>query len=91
MFRMKIKCYPCDENSQNFVYSLNLSWTSAELGDFNSVEHTEGYLNDLQLLVDQNDETERQISELHKLHRGQMPGMTVIGLSLFLILNFLTF
>lgn len=46
---------------------------SAELGDFNSTEHTEGYLSDLQLLVDQNEETERQISELHKLHRGQMP------------------
>lgn len=46
---------------------------SAELGDFNSIEHTEGYLNDLQLLVDQNEETERQIAELHKLHRGQMP------------------
>lgn len=45
----------------------------AELGDFNSVEHTEGYLSELQLLVDQNEETERQISELHKLHRGQMP------------------
>lgn len=46
----------------------------AELGDFNPTEHTEGYLNDLQmLLVDQNEETERQISELHKLHRGQLP------------------
>jgi tyrosine-protein phosphatase non-receptor type 4 len=47
---------------------------TAELGDFNSVEHTEGYLSELQLLVDQNEETERQVSELHKLHRGQMPG-----------------
>ncbi|CRL08683.1 CLUMA_CG021362, isoform A [Clunio marinus] len=45
----------------------------SELGDFNAVEHTEGYLNDLQLLVDQNEETERQIAELHKLHRGQLP------------------
>ena len=27
----------------------------------------------MQLLVDQNEETERQISELHKLHRGQLP------------------
>lgn len=45
----------------------------SELGDFNSEQHTEGYIKDLQLLVDQNEETERQISELHKLHRGQMP------------------
>lgn len=37
------------------------------------MEHTEGYLSDLQLLVDQTEETERQISELHKLHRGQLP------------------
>lgn len=43
------------------------------MGDFNTLDHTEGYLNDLQLLVDQNEETERQISELHKLHRGQLP------------------
>jgi tyrosine-protein phosphatase non-receptor type 4 len=46
---------------------------SAEIGDFNSIEHTEGYLKNLQLLVDQNEENERQISELHKLHRGQLP------------------
>lgn len=45
----------------------------SELGDFNSEEHTEGYLSDLPLLVDQTEETERQISELHKLHRGQLP------------------
>jgi tyrosine-protein phosphatase non-receptor type 4 len=45
----------------------------SELGDFNSDEHKEGYLSELQLLVDQNEETERQIAELHKLHRGQMP------------------
>lgn len=45
----------------------------AELGDFNSIEHTEGYLKNLSLLVDQNEETEKQISELHKLHRGQLP------------------
>lgn len=45
----------------------------SELGDFNSEEHTDGYLSGLELLVDQNEETERQISELHKLHRGQLP------------------
>lgn len=53
--------------------SSTLCLLLAELGDFNSVEHTEGYLSDLELLVDQNEETERQISELHKLHRGQLP------------------
>lgn len=30
-------------------------------------------MSSLPLLVDQNEETERQISELHKLHRGQLP------------------
>lgn len=37
------------------------------------MEHTPGYLSNLQLIVDQNEETERRISELHKLHRGQLP------------------
>lgn len=55
------------------IQQIFIKYFSAELGDFNSVEHTEGYLNDLQLLVDQNEETERQIAELHKLHRGQLP------------------
>ena len=45
----------------------------AELGDFNPAEHQPGYLSCLQLLVDQNDDSERRISELHKLHRGQLP------------------
>lgn len=45
----------------------------SEIGDYNAEEHKEGYLSNLPLLVDQNDEAERQISELHKLHRGQLP------------------
>lgn len=45
----------------------------SEIGDFNSEEHKEGYLSSLPLLVDQSEETERQVSELHKLHRGQLP------------------
>lgn len=45
----------------------------SELGDFNAEENKEGYLSGLPLLVDQNEETERQVSELHKLHRGQLP------------------
>lgn len=45
----------------------------SELGDYNPLEHTHGYLSDLQLLPEQNEETEHRISELHKLHRGQLP------------------
>lgn len=46
---------------------------SAELGDFNPAEHQTGYLSDMQLLVEQTPDAERKISELHKLHRGQLP------------------
>lgn len=46
---------------------------SAELGDYNPLEHTHGYLSDLQLLPEQNEDAEHRISELHKLHRGQLP------------------
>lgn len=52
-----------------FQYSLH----TAELGDYNPIEHVNGYLGALQLLNEQTDETERRISELHKLHRGQLP------------------
>lgn len=45
----------------------------AELGDFNPIEHQPGYLSNLQLLADQSSDAERKISELHKLHRGQLP------------------
>lgn len=45
----------------------------SELGDYNPLEHTHGYLNEMQLLADQNEEMEHRISELHKLHRGQLP------------------
>lgn len=45
----------------------------SEIGNFDPEEHKEGYLSNLPLLVEQNEETERQISELHKLHRGQLP------------------
>lgn len=45
----------------------------SELGDYNPLEHTHGYLSDLQLLPEQNEEAEHRISELHKLHRGQLP------------------
>ncbi|XP_035787382.1 tyrosine-protein phosphatase non-receptor type 4-like [Anopheles albimanus] len=45
----------------------------AELGDYNPLEHTPGYLSELQLLPEQSEEAEHRISELHKLHRGQLP------------------
>lgn len=37
------------------------------------MDHINGYLSSLQLLNEQNEEAERRISELHKLHRGQLP------------------
>lgn len=43
------------------------------MGDFNPSEHQTGYLSDMQLLVEQTPDAERKISELHKLHRGQLP------------------
>lgn len=43
------------------------------MGDFNPIEHTTGYLSELHLLNEQSEEIERRISELHKLHRGQLP------------------
>ncbi|XP_058168479.1 LOW QUALITY PROTEIN: tyrosine-protein phosphatase non-receptor type 4 [Anopheles ziemanni] len=45
----------------------------AELGDYNPLEHTAGYLSELQLLPEQTEEAEHRVSELHKLHRGQLP------------------
>uniref|UniRef100_A0AAG5DH01 protein-tyrosine-phosphatase n=1 Tax=Anopheles atroparvus TaxID=41427 RepID=A0AAG5DH01_ANOAO len=45
----------------------------AELGDYNPLEHTAGYLSELQLVPEQTEEAEHRISELHKLHRGQLP------------------
>ncbi|XP_058830925.1 tyrosine-protein phosphatase non-receptor type 4 [Topomyia yanbarensis] len=45
----------------------------SELGDYNPLDHTHGYLSEMQLLPEQNEEIERRISELHKLHRGQLP------------------
>uniref|UniRef100_A0A182Q480 protein-tyrosine-phosphatase n=1 Tax=Anopheles farauti TaxID=69004 RepID=A0A182Q480_9DIPT len=45
----------------------------AELGDYNPLEDTAGYLSELQLLPEQTVEAEHRISELHKLHRGQLP------------------
>lgn len=61
---------PCSLNTSCLLASYTVQ---SELGDFNPIEHQHGYLNSMQLLTEQNDETERRISELHKLHRGQLP------------------
>lgn len=46
----------------------------SELGDFDPKEHTQGYIKTLNLLGPlHDDEAERRIMELHKLHRGQLP------------------
>lgn len=46
---------------------------AAELGDYNPVDHSYGYLSTLALIPNQNEELERKICELHKLHKGQTP------------------
>lgn len=61
---------PCSVNTQCLLASYTVQ---SELGDFNPAEHQTGYLSDLQLLVEQTPDAERKISELHKLHRGQLP------------------
>ncbi|XP_017785015.1 PREDICTED: tyrosine-protein phosphatase non-receptor type 4 [Nicrophorus vespilloides] len=45
----------------------------SELGDYQPDEHGPDYLSNLQLVPEQNDDMERKISELHKLHKGQLP------------------
>ncbi|XP_075164725.1 protein tyrosine phosphatase Meg isoform X1 [Haematobia irritans] len=61
---------PCSLNTQCLLASYTVQ---SELGDFNPSEHKAGYLSNMQLLVDQTPDAERKISELHKLHRGQLP------------------
>lgn len=45
----------------------------SELGDYNPEEHGPDYLSNLQLAPNQTEEMEKKISELHKLHKGQLP------------------
>lgn len=61
---------PCSLNTQCLLASYTVQ---SELGDFNQIDHKLGYLRSMQLLSEQNEEAERRISELHKLHRGQLP------------------
>lgn len=41
----------------------------AELGDYQPDEHAANYLSNLKLVPGQNEDLERKISELHKLHK----------------------
>lgn len=73
-YTVQCKCPLHFYNSkQQFSVSNIFSFSIAELGDYNSTEHFNGYLSSLRLLAEQTEEAERRISELHKLHRGQLP------------------
>jgi tyrosine-protein phosphatase non-receptor type 4 len=50
-----------------------LIFSTAELGDYHSEDHAPGYLSQLPLVPGQNEEMEKKVAELHKLHRGQTP------------------
>lgn len=43
------------------------------MGDYNPEEHGPNYLSNIQLVIGQSDDIEKKISELHKLHKGQLP------------------
>ncbi|XP_072382863.1 tyrosine-protein phosphatase non-receptor type 4 isoform X1 [Diabrotica undecimpunctata] len=45
----------------------------SELGDYQPDEHGPNYLSNIHLVPNQNDDIEKKISELHKLHKGQLP------------------
>jgi len=45
----------------------------SELGDYNPDEHVEGYLSEFRFVPNQLEDFERDVTELHKLHRGQTP------------------
>ncbi|XP_013395604.1 tyrosine-protein phosphatase non-receptor type 4 isoform X4 [Lingula anatina] len=45
----------------------------SELGDYNPEEHTDGYLSEFRFIPNQTENFEREVSELHKQHKGQMP------------------
>lgn len=45
----------------------------SELGDYQPEEHGSNYLSNLQLIPNQTEDLENKISELHKLHKGQLP------------------
>lgn len=45
----------------------------SELGDYHPDDHGPNYLTNLRLMPSQTEDMEGKISELHKLHKGQMP------------------
>ncbi|XP_060858579.1 tyrosine-protein phosphatase non-receptor type 4 [Metopolophium dirhodum] len=45
----------------------------SELGDYHPEEHKPGYISGMVLIPGQTEQLENQISELHKLHKGQSP------------------
>ncbi|RWS16394.1 tyrosine-protein phosphatase non-receptor type 4-like protein [Dinothrombium tinctorium] len=45
----------------------------SELGDYCTEEHKPGYISNLRLLPNQNEELENSIANLHALHKGQTP------------------
>lgn len=71
---MGLHGFKCDDfvNYELIYYCISFTRT-AELGDFSINEHGQRYLSGLELLREQNEEAERRIMELHKLHRGQLP------------------
>lgn len=45
----------------------------SELGDYNPDEHKGNYISDYRFIPHQTEDFEKQVSELHKQHRGQTP------------------
>jgi len=56
-----------------FIHGLLLIFIlAAELGDYHSEDHAPGYLSQLPLIPGQNEEMEKKVAELHKLHKYAM-------------------
>lgn len=53
----------------HFVTQFNKNKILAELGDYQVDEHEPNYLSNMQLVPGMNEDMERKISELHKLHK----------------------
>ncbi|VDI68836.1 tyrosine-protein phosphatase non-receptor type 4 [Mytilus galloprovincialis] len=58
---------------QNTAILLASYAVQSELGDFNPDEHRDNYLADYRFIPNQTPEFEKQVSDLHKQHRGQNP------------------
>jgi len=43
---------------------------SAELGDYNSEDHTPGYLSEFRFITNQTEDFEHDVCQLHKQHRS---------------------